>query len=568
MSVSTTMASPFAQKLGTNYCPDDAEIPQIKALLVEPALRLERLEGEITDMQKAFDKMIEERESLIAYMDSHKTLLSPIRRLPLDAIQEIFMACMPTDRNCVMSAREAPVLLSRICSSWRAISLSTPRLWARLHIVEPAEPSHWERIPHEVVEAKVVQRVEMTKTWLSRSGQCPLSISLECGPDKPRRNSPFYTGRFLRALIPFASRWQHIHFTVPPLELRGLSEVDAPILESLSLYQRTRHQIRLPIEWERFGMLRAPRLSSFTITGSNFILTELSLPWTQLTTLSMLTYPRKEFVDGLYEATVAAEAALQIISKCPELRTCRRRVSYHSGRPDGTPRSIVEHPSLSTLELCTDSTAWTFKDLLGHLSLPELRDFIYRVETNRTEYPFSSEADNGISALGGFLAASTHLEGLELDNSAFLKSSLKEILRSLPPSTQRLHIHDFSTGRRGSEVPSSFDDEVLAFLTPPPTAAAPDCCPALQELHLYNPRTISDVALLRLIISRTADGPRSSLKRVKVMFSRVMMDDILPDLQPSIADGLDVHISHSLPYPHSYQSSPWLGLADDPAEYQ
>ncbi|KAJ6544218.1 hypothetical protein B0H19DRAFT_894535, partial [Mycena capillaripes] len=123
------MSSPFAPQLGTNYCPKDEEVLEIKALLVEPSLRLKRLDDEITDLQKAIDKLAEERNSLGAYVDAHKALISPVRRLPLDIIQEIFIACLPTHSNCVVSAIEAPVLLGRICSSWRAISLSTPRLW-------------------------------------------------------------------------------------------------------------------------------------------------------------------------------------------------------------------------------------------------------------------------------------------------------------------------------------------------------------------------------------------------------------------------------------------------------
>jgi hypothetical protein len=38
-----------------------------------------------------------------AYVDTHKALISPARRLPLDIIEEIFVACLPTHRNCVMS---------------------------------------------------------------------------------------------------------------------------------------------------------------------------------------------------------------------------------------------------------------------------------------------------------------------------------------------------------------------------------------------------------------------------------------------------------------------------------
>ncbi|KAJ7677617.1 hypothetical protein B0H17DRAFT_863759, partial [Mycena rosella] len=123
------MSDPFASKLGTNYCPEDEEIAEINALLVEPAQRLKCLDDEITDLHSALDSLREERGSLGAYVGAHKALISPARRLPLDIIQEIFLACIPTHRNCVMSFIEAPVLLGRICSSWRTISLSTPRLW-------------------------------------------------------------------------------------------------------------------------------------------------------------------------------------------------------------------------------------------------------------------------------------------------------------------------------------------------------------------------------------------------------------------------------------------------------
>ncbi|KAJ7677611.1 hypothetical protein B0H17DRAFT_944665, partial [Mycena rosella] len=121
--------SPFASKLATNYWPEDVEILDIKALLVEPAQRLKCLDDEITDLQAALDSLREERGRIEAYVDAHKALISPARRLPFDIIQEIFLACIPAHRNCAMSSSEAPVLLGRICSSWRTISLSTPRLW-------------------------------------------------------------------------------------------------------------------------------------------------------------------------------------------------------------------------------------------------------------------------------------------------------------------------------------------------------------------------------------------------------------------------------------------------------
>ncbi|KAJ6511081.1 hypothetical protein C8R45DRAFT_401467, partial [Mycena sanguinolenta] len=87
------MAFPFSSKLGTNHCPTDDEVLQIKALLVEPTLRLKGLDDEITKLQKAIDRLVEERSRVAAYLEDHKALISPVRRLPLDIIQELFVAC-------------------------------------------------------------------------------------------------------------------------------------------------------------------------------------------------------------------------------------------------------------------------------------------------------------------------------------------------------------------------------------------------------------------------------------------------------------------------------------------
>ncbi|KAJ7633458.1 hypothetical protein DFH06DRAFT_938379, partial [Mycena polygramma] len=230
------MSSPFTTKLGTNYCPKDEEVLEIKALLAEPTAQLQRLDHEIADLQKAISRLAEERESVNDFLEAHKALISPFRRLPLDIIQEIFIACLPTHRNCVMNASDAPILLGRICASWRAISHSTPRLWARLHVVEPPRS-------HPGSSEKTTQRLEVTKMWLDRSGQCPLSLSLHSGPDyySPPGTPPAVpvvpSGQFLQALIPFAPRWQDIQFTIPTSmfeDMTCLTPSDVPLLESVT----------------------------------------------------------------------------------------------------------------------------------------------------------------------------------------------------------------------------------------------------------------------------------------------------------------------------------------------
>ncbi|KAJ7042009.1 hypothetical protein C8F04DRAFT_1030941 [Mycena alexandri] len=258
------MISPFTSRLGMNYCPSDDELLQIEALLVEPSLRLKRLDEEIAVLQQ-------ERDFLAASIDPHKALLSPMRHLPLDVIQEIFVACLPTHRSCVMSATEAPVLLGRICSSWRAISLATPRLWTRLHVVDLSQPRGG---PNPLVDAKVAQRVEVLNMWLSRSGELPLSISI------------YGTARdLLQTLLPFAARWQHIQTVQHSLEpWSRIAEADVPMLESFAIPSLGQDN------W--LAMFRGPRISGFTTSAGDFTTGNLPLRWHQLTALQMEGFPR------------------------------------------------------------------------------------------------------------------------------------------------------------------------------------------------------------------------------------------------------------------------------------
>ncbi|KAJ7134836.1 hypothetical protein C8R44DRAFT_977333, partial [Mycena epipterygia] len=549
------MSSPFAPRLGTNYCPKDEEIADIKALLVEPALRLKRLDDEIADMQKAIDKLIEQRDSLGAYVEGHKALISPARQLPLDIIQEIFAACIPTHRNCVMSASEAPVLLGRICSSWRTLSLSTPRLWASLHVVEPA---HSYNITTTLFEEKRTQRLETMKTWLDRSGQCSLSISFESAPDTfpPPTDPPtrLYTENFLQALAPFASRWEHISFTTSQTTLETLShltETDVPRLKSVMLDQRPSPYNPPPnVEWGLIGILHASQISSFSISAGNLnsSLTELQLRWDQLTSLS---------ITGPPWDLPTSHTILQTISRCPALRSCKLLVS-DDPNPEMQSRPFVELAFLHTLELsCAGSAPSTFALLFSWISLPSLRNLVlhgspheYGPDGQIVELDSVSQV-----SLGRFFSVSTCLESLHIDN-IFSKSSLIRIIQGLPSTLKRLKIHDAHG--------SSLDDDVIAVLTPDP-GFPPLFCPALQEIVINHAYYISETAVLQFINARMAVEPVTTLQRVEILFNDQLELDILPTLQPFIETGLEVSITYPPTVPPRF--SPWLGLADAPGSY-
>ncbi|KAF7362461.1 hypothetical protein MVEN_00593700 [Mycena venus] len=473
-------------------------------------------------------------------------LISPARKLHLDILQSIFVACLPTHRNCVMSATEAPVLLGHICSSWRSISLSTPRLWTRLHVAQPMRgPTPME----SSFEQKVVQRIEVTKTWLGRSGQCPLSISFHCPPENVQVPPPVVSRtsiQFLQALIPFAARWQHIHLTTPTsslLEVMSHVDIDIPWLETVAFHHQP-HSFDNELTWESssFGILRGAQISSLSFPGSIFKPDRLPLAWNQLTTLT-IGGPWWTISPELTSITL-----LDLLSRCHKLQCCKLMVrDLDLGMPVAQ-HPIVELPFLHTLAVhCVSMVAPAVSILLKRLSLPELRNFAF----------ISGANHQGSPTLADFFARSTRLEGLDLDCRPFSKSTFLESLHSLPPSIQRLRICDPDRGWGNLEGANSFDDETLTALT------SSGICPALQHLSIDHGDHISDEAILQFITARRLES-QTTLKRVDIYFRmRQMTLDVMPSLQPFIEAGLTVSLIYPPPFPLP-QQSPWDGLADAP----
>ncbi|KAJ6507432.1 hypothetical protein C8R47DRAFT_966800 [Mycena vitilis] len=546
------MSSPFTPQLGTNYCPSDREVLEISNILVEPRQRLKQLDDKIANLQKAMDELAEEREGVQAFVSAHSALISPLRRMPLDIIQEIFLACLPTHRNCVMSASEAPVLLGRICSSWRAISLSTPRLWASLHIVRPTRPRLDEL---ESLQKKCVQRLETMKTWLDRSGECGLSISmgLDDAADRPVPLSP--PRLFLQALIPFASRWRKIAISTSRPELlaafSGLTESDVPILSEVAVYEHPdlvdQGVTDLPFElpesdtWGSLGIFRAVGLTKFSLSAGRFTPGELPLAWNQLTSLGL------EDISCTSGSAWSSDRVLRILAQCPQLRTCHLAILDVDSEVNESAGS-VECRFLETMDLsCFGVPAFTLERLFNRLSLPNLRHFKLSGS--------STEAHSTLS-LSSFLAVATQLESLEITTDTFSKASLIAFLRGLPPTVHRLSIaHGWIAPR-----PEPLYDDILATLTPSAEQPSP-CCPALREFCIRQCVQATDAALLRLIDGRM--GSDTPLERVHASFSRQRQVDILPSLQRFVDGGLRVSLKYSPPRGSS-AFSPWLGLNHGP----
>ncbi|KAK7001441.1 hypothetical protein R3P38DRAFT_3049152 [Favolaschia claudopus] len=506
------MASPFGRHLSTNYCPTDAEVLQIKNLLAEPRRQLLSLEGEIAQLQQAIQNLEQKRRDLSKYVDEHSALISPMRRLPQDILGEIFLACLPTHRNCAMSASEAPVLLGRICSAWRAISLATPRLWARLHIVEPGEYD----------KNIVPQRLEIVKMWLRRSRSCPLSVSLYCKhPYVPPPPQPYNV--FLKELVLHAKRWEFVSVTTSRgafQAMEHLKATDVPMLKGVAASLHGEQRPDVP-RWTQFGILRAPFISSFSTSARDFnLLLPPPLHWHLLTELTVSG-------PGL-ETPLDSASALETLSRCPRLQTCCLTI-----RPSSSLLPLpVTLPSLHSLELHLNDMPSPFLD---RLQAPELRKFVLR---GRDE------------ALPVFLRSCSILETFELDHSDFQKSSLSDAFRALPPTLRHLTLwecksSEMSLSSRARPIP--LDDYAFAALVPILESSTEYSCPALESLTITSPHDVSDWALREFIVRRCSTAAAPSLKRVWVVSQRPMEVDLKTECKLFMDAGLEMDLVYPPP---------------------
>ncbi|KAJ6480949.1 hypothetical protein C8R45DRAFT_905564, partial [Mycena sanguinolenta] len=62
--------------------------------------------------------------------DSLRLIIYPILTIPVEITSEIFLHCLPAIEAALPSTNSAPLLLGRICQTWRDIAYSNPRLWA------------------------------------------------------------------------------------------------------------------------------------------------------------------------------------------------------------------------------------------------------------------------------------------------------------------------------------------------------------------------------------------------------------------------------------------------------
>ncbi|KAF8966786.1 hypothetical protein BDZ97DRAFT_602005 [Flammula alnicola] len=435
-----TQPSKFADKLHTNYLPSTTEITEIKEYVSSVNDKVSAYDARIAELEAALQEMTKKRTRLQEVARAHEGLVSPLRRLPPEILQDIFVWCLPQNRNAVMHASEAPVLLGRVCSEWRRISIGTPEVWSSLHIVPPnvnfSNPTS--------STARFQRKRDLIEMWLGRSGACPLSVSLVWFAGDSEEEIKL-CGTLLEVLVPLCGRWKVLDFQVPLKMFKpfiGLTVKDVPLLEGMSLMDnRTPLDADAVDRWPESLKFAesATKLRNFTLTFFSGGIRLPTIPWAQLTDLYLESNIAFFFRDS--------REMLSTLAECASLQSCTLKfpLSHTASLPayDKLDMPIVL-PQLQVL--CVDGdqhlhNTFHMSNTLMNLCAPKLRKLEILGRSGRPEGSMAPEPLGAIRTL--LQRSKCPLEKLNIESMTMLPEEFIVCLR-LIPSLVDLVVHNWS----------------------------------------------------------------------------------------------------------------------------
>lgn len=537
------MTISFEEHPNTNYAPTDEQQHEILHMLPEPEEPLSGMKGDIDD--------------LVQHIDQHRALTSPIRRIPQEILQEIFIHCLPTNRNAIMSAREAPLTLGRVCSSWRSISISTPRLWTTVHVPIPDGylDFEWKLCSGDiapadrVVAAKRIAdlRTAALKEWLNRSRSLPVNISFthrdhSLPPISVPALQSHHSHPIVDTILSVAHRWRKISIAAPAQTMvRFLthSPHELPFLESLDFdFSLGRAFSEIPLQDQ--NIYRTPSLRKLYLMHPRGDCSQLPVSWAQLTDLTIERKWRTNFCLRLPQAA-------ELLSRCPRLVRCRLEIPFAAKTPVEFPLIVLpDLESLTILEV-TDVTS-----MFNCLDLPVLREVEYHTAltpsfARRPSLLTLLKKSNGL------------IRKFATSPQTFTKTELIECLRFIPSATTLIFKRSLAQVPEGLNATPILDKEFLySFL--PSASGGQTICPQLLNLHIgYRLPYLSNEDLLGFLLEKQGAGSSEilapKLKRLRLAWKM----EIVPDLARLVEEGLDLRLGYP-PRPSKVLFSPLDGL--------
>ena len=331
-------------------------------------------------------KDLADAQERIAYQ---KCLLSPIRRVPVEILQSIFLACLP-EGFVEADPEAAPLLLCQICKYWRDVALAFPRLWASFKVRRSSILTCGPAFP-------------LAELWLERSKSIPLSICLPVDTDRgcdPRSDD---VASLLLLFVQHISRWKSVHMC-----LRDLLYYEYLLLPKYvpsTGFSTVLENLELCFPPDSVNP-QAPDLGFRTLGD------QVPMIWTSSPRLHTLTL----------NAT-ASQHILQILKTCPNVRDCEFHVNE-----DQVSDEKLTLPYLHTLNIRGRISTLT---IIKAITAPSLRILTIKGEKRWSQASFEGFIDR----------SSCSIEEFSMVNVAITPEYLLRTLEYIGTAVKVLRLH-------------------------------------------------------------------------------------------------------------------------------
>ncbi|KAJ3550820.1 hypothetical protein NMY22_g189 [Coprinellus aureogranulatus] len=526
MAPSITIQSPFTQYLGTNYAPSDEEILVLRRLLGEYQKELDTLAYEFRKVGKASTIKISQRDAYLEAIDQHKALLSTIRRVPADILQEIFY----------IPLQELGPSISPHDISSAIHPSSSARLWGILKITCPV----YRDVPRHTWPKRMNSLVEIVKLWTIRSGCYPIKLGLSNGVHEVHQYqvaemAAAHSGycQLVCALHESHSRWSDVTFslyvswaTQPLLSILAPSPSNFArlgrakvFIESSTLRSDPALRQVLSQAQQQGSLLTAASLRHLWLSG---FWPGISLaPFTQ--SLPPLTSLRLRVWDPVTYFSLSDQELLRLLAAAPTLR----HILFEGDLGEDTtlPHDPVPFLMPSLLSMRFHGYSFSPKFTPSFIA-PRLQELQFHIGSDHQEMEFY---DGIIECIQQFGKTTTTLA---FSHNFVTRPVLVAILDCLP-SLETLDLTPASlTGPRGlDEADESTDQIVLLELNGRSVRAVR--CPKLRVLRLwvqdtYSSGTVVEEAVMRFLQERlkaAESGEVAYLQEVDILFHRPIEGD-------------------------------------------
>ncbi|KAJ7262940.1 hypothetical protein C8J57DRAFT_1334298 [Mycena rebaudengoi] len=437
-------------------------------------------------------KLAKEQQSILRRLEA---VIYPVLTLPAEIVAEIFMHYVG---NSIVTydfvlKTYPPLLLARVCRTWRGIALSFPRLWASLRI--------------ECSSQSGLNSCEkLLQCWLPRAGGCLIDLEL-LGHHLPEP--------ICDALVQHAARLRsltlmhHLGSQLSDLLAAQQPQRCFAALETLTLRfqfgdvrQRGLRPVTHVSAFSDAPQLREVHISVGTVSRA-------TLPWNQITTLH------------LYHSTPSRT----VLNQAPDLEV----LSFSSwGAWSWGPNELLVMTKLHTLQVRPSGPGGSHDSpLLYHLILPALRalkvGYGQRIEPLRSLISRSSCTlremhlhNRTTEETIDCLKLSASLEHLTIEFKDDWSERVREVLHHLEAN--------------------NYCSKVFGFL-------GEGHLPALKSLSFNAfPIAINPALLQDMLNSRRETDGIAILESFRLAFSHPVQDDCASELRALCAQGVNIHI--------------------------